>query len=161
MLAQFSAYQGWKFLHFVGIFGFLLAHGVSVGVALKLRRERDPPRIDALLQLSSSSITWLHPSVLVLVVSGVVTGFVLNVWSQAWPWVSIGILVLMYVVMFAIGTAYYKRVRAIVGAMSAGSEAVSPEQLHAVLRSPRALVNAGLGFAGLVAILFLMVFKPF
>ena len=45
-------YNWWVFLHIAGVFAFLTAHGVSVGVAFKLRRERDPQRILALNELS-------------------------------------------------------------------------------------------------------------
>lgn len=160
-MLPFTWYLFWKFVHLAGVVAFLLAHGVSVGVALKLRGERDPARIDALLHLSSASIGWLHPTLGVLVLGGVVGGFLGDWWSFGWIWASIGILVAIYVLMFVVGTGYYKRVREIVGAMTAGSEAVSTEQLARVLRAPRALWNAAIGFVGLFSILYLMVFKPF
>jgi hypothetical protein len=46
-------YQWMVFLHIAGVFAFLVAHGVSVGVAFRVRLERDPKRIMALLDLSS------------------------------------------------------------------------------------------------------------
>jgi hypothetical protein len=158
---RFTWYQFWKFVHLGGVAAFLLAHGISVGVAFKLRGEREPGRIDALLQLSSSSIGFLHPALGILVLGGIVGGFLGNWWSMGWIWASIGILIAVYVLMFVVGTRYYQRVREIVGAMSAGSEAVSPDQLQQVLRAPRALWNAGIGFVGILSILYLMIFKPF
>ncbi len=43
----------------LGVFGFLLAHGTSAGVAFALRRERNAEEIDALLSRSGSRPTLL------------------------------------------------------------------------------------------------------
>lgn len=161
MLVAISAYQLWFFVHLLGVFGLFLSHGVSAGVALKLRRERDPVRIDALLQLSASSIPAFYVSFLVLVTGGVVAGFLGSWWSQMWIWASIGILVAILISMYAIAGPYYRRVRTIVQAMARGSEAVTSEQLDGILRAPSALWNAIFGFTALLVIPYLMVFKPF
>jgi hypothetical protein len=156
-----STYQWWFFAHILGVFAFLLSHGVSAGVALRLRKERDPARIDALLQLSSWSITWLWPSIGILLLGGVVAGFLGHWWSFAWIWASLGILVFLIVEMLVVASPYYRRVRTIVTAMAGGSEAVTAEQLDQVLRSIPALFNSVLGFSAIVGILYLMIFKPF
>lgn len=155
------AYQWWFFAHLIGVFAFLLSHGVSAGVALKLRRERDPAKIDALLQLSSSSTTWFWPSIGVLLLGGVVAGFLGSWWRFGWIWASLGILAFLIVEMLIVARPYYQRVGTIVRAMAAGSDAVTAEQLDEVLRASSALVNAILGFAAIVGILYLMIFKPF
>jgi hypothetical protein len=90
-------YTWWVFLHIAGVFGFLIAHGVSVGVAFRLRRERDPKRIMALLDLSNSSITLLYVSLLLLIGGGVVAGFVGDWWGDGWIWVSLGTLIVTIV----------------------------------------------------------------
>ena len=43
------------FLHVISVFGYLLSHGVSAGVAFALKKERDIQRIRALLDLSAVS----------------------------------------------------------------------------------------------------------
>ena len=43
------------FAHVLGIFGFLIFHGVSVGVLFRIRNERDPHALRALLDLSRRS----------------------------------------------------------------------------------------------------------
>lgn len=154
-------YQWWVFLHIVGVFGFLLAHGVSVGVAFRLRRERDPHRINALLELSGSSIVLFNVSSIVLLVAGVVAGFLGHWWSQGWIWTALGILLATSVAMSVLARPFYKRIRLVADALAAGSEAVTEEQFASVLRSPRPLVIAGVGFAALLVILWLMMFKPF
>ena len=155
------AYQWWVFLHIAGVFAFLIAHGVSVGVAFRLRRERDPRRIMALLDLSSWSISLMYIGILLLLTGGIVAGFVGDWWGSGWIWVSLGTLIVVIVSMYAMASGYYKRLRLIVGAMADGSQAVSEEQLAGLLEGPRPWILAVIGFGGLLFILYLMLFKPF
>ncbi|MGH2675301.1 MAG: DUF2269 family protein [Actinomycetota bacterium] len=155
------AYQWWVFLHIAGAFGFLISHGISVGVAFRLRQERDPKRIMALLDLSSSSISGMYVSILALLTGGIVAGFVGDWWDQGWIWVSIGTLVLVILAMYAVASTYYKRLRLIVGAVAEGSQAVGEDRLAELLGGPRPMILAVIGFGGLLFILYLMLFKPF
>jgi Predicted integral membrane protein (DUF2269) len=155
------AYQWWVFLHIAGVFAFLVAHGVSVGVAFRLRRERDPRRIMALLDLSSWSISLMYIGILLLLTGGIVAGFVGDWWGSGWIWVSLGTLIVVIVSMYAMASGYYKRLRLIVGAIADGSQAVSEEQLAGLLEGPRPWILAVIGFGGLLFILYLMLFKPF
>ena len=68
-------YQWVVFLHVLGVFGFLMSHGVSAAVSLKLRGERDLERVRALLQPSGLSLYASYPSLLLLLVTGIVAGF--------------------------------------------------------------------------------------
>jgi hypothetical protein len=154
-------YEWWVFLHILGVFGFLLGHGVSVGVTFRLRRERDPGRVNALLELSGSSLTVFFYGLLVLVVAGVVAGFLGKWWDEGWIWTALGVLVGISVAMSVLARPYYKRVRLVAEAMASGSEAVTEDQFVSILRSPLPLVNAAIGFAGLLVLLWLMMFKPF
>lgn len=153
-------YQWWVYLHLLGVFGFLLAHGVSVFVTFRLRHERDPRQVQTLLQLSSASVTAFYPAMGLLLAGGVAATFAGGLWGYGWIWASIGILVLVTGTMYSVAAPYYRRLRFVTGALVDGSEAVSPEQYERLLRSPRQLVIAGTGFAGLVVILYLMLFKP-
>jgi len=153
-------YRWWVFVHLIGVFAFLATHGVSMGVLFRLRGERDPHRISELLQLSSSSIQAFYVALGVLLLGGITAGFLGHWWSQAWIWVAIGFLVVVTMAMYAMARPYYQRVGFVARAMAGGSQAVSEEQLEEILRGPRPLVVAGIGIAGLVAILYLMMFKP-
>jgi hypothetical protein len=155
------AYQWWVFLHIAGVFAFLVAHGVSVGVAFRLRRERDPRRIMALLDLSSWSTSLMYIGILLLLTGGIVAGFVGDWWGSGWIWVSLGTLIAVIVAMYVVASGYYKRLRLIVGAMADGSHAVSEGQLAGLLEGPRPWILAVIGFGGLLFILYLMLFKPF
>ena len=149
------------YLHVAGVFGFLVAHGVSVGVAFKVRKERDPQRILALLQLSSSSIGLMYVSTLVLLGGGILAGFMGGWWDQGWIWVALGTFVVTILAMAAVASPYYRRLRTVAEAMSGGSQAVSQERLAEVLQGPRPWLLAGIGFGSILFILYLMMFKPF
>jgi uncharacterized membrane protein len=149
------------FLHILGVFGFLLGHGVSVSVTFRLRRERDPGRINALLELSGSSLTLFFFGLVVLVVAGVVAGFLGKWWDDGWIWTALALLVATSAAMSILARPYYKRVRLVAEALASGSEAVTEDQFVSILRSPLPLLIAGLGFAALLVILWLMMFKPF
>jgi hypothetical protein len=155
------AYTWWVYLHVAGVLVFLLAHGISMGVALRLRRERDPQRIMALLDLSSMSTSGLYVGLVLLLAGGIVAGFVGDWWGQGWIWVALGTLIGLMVFMYVVASPYYKRLRTIVGALAEGSEAVTEGRLAELLIGPRAVVLAVVGVLGLLFILYLMFFKPF
>jgi plastocyanin len=153
-------YQWWVFVHLVGVLAFLGAHGVSMVVLFRLRSERDPQKVSDLLALSSSSITAFYYGLGVLLLGGIVAGFLGHWWGKAWIWAAIGVLVVVSITMYAMATPYYKRVRFVAGAMASGSQAVTDEQFGEILRDRRPMTIAGIGIVGLLAILYLMVLKP-
>jgi uncharacterized membrane protein len=163
------AYQWWVFLHIAGVLGFLLFHGVSVVVAFRVRKERDPARIMSLLELSGSTLGGMYVSLLILLGGGIVAGFLgpdqelggQSWWGFGWIWTALAALLVTMVLMYAVASNYYKRLRTIAGAMSEGSQAVSEPQLADVLKGPRAWLLAVVGFGSLLFILYLMIFKPF
>jgi hypothetical protein len=151
----------WKFIHLAGVFGFLTAHGISAGVALRLRREREPTRVLALGELSQASITWLYVSLLVLLAGGVVAGFKIHAWGRGWIWASLGVLLAVWAAMYPLATNHYRKVRFVAKALADGSTAISEEQFVSLLRSSRPFILAGMGFGAIGLILYLMVLKPF
>jgi plastocyanin/uncharacterized membrane protein len=153
-------HRWWVFLHVVGVFGFLMAHGVSAYVTLRLPKERDPARISHLLELSASSVGFMWNSIGLLLVGGILAGFTGHFWGQAWIWAAIVVLVAVVAAMYAMGTTWAARLRTISGAMAGGTEAVSEGQFEEILGSKRPYSIAAIGFAGLLVILWLMIFKP-
>lgn len=150
----------WVFLHIAGVFGFLMAHGVSAYVTIKLPRERDPARVIHLLEFSASSVGFMWNSIGLLLVGGIAAGFTGRFWGQGWIWAAIVVLVLVMAAMYAMGTTWAARLRTISAAMAEGTTAVSHEQFDELLRSRRPYTIAGIGFVGLLVILWLMIFKP-
>ncbi|MDP9224287.1 MAG: cupredoxin domain-containing protein [Actinomycetota bacterium] len=153
-------YQWWVFVHLAGVFAFLVSHGASVIITFRLRQERDPHRVAALLQLSSSTISAFYASLVVLLVGGIVAASLGNLWGYGWIWGAVVILLVVSLAMYFVARPYYRRVRFVTAAIVDGSEAVSPQQYDSILRSGRPLTIAGIGMAGLALILYLMLFKP-
>ncbi|HSM38234.1 MAG TPA: hypothetical protein VK838_02795 [Candidatus Limnocylindrales bacterium] len=154
--------------HLLGAFGFILAHGVSALVAFKLRSEREPGRVGALLDLSSYSLTLLYVSLLVLLAAGIAGGFVGDHWGSLWIWASIGVLVVLVAAMYALASPYYNRLRRGVGMKVYGDPKDAPlpdplpaDELAVLLASSRPLLVSAIGASGLVLIIGLMVLKPF
>ena len=149
------------FLHVAGAFGFLLAHGVSVSVLLRLRTERKRDRITTLLDLSSSSMTGFYASIVVLLAAGTLAGFIGNWWRMVWIWASLGLFLAIAAAMYPLATAYLRRVRAAVGKRPSGAPMASDEEIDELLGSGRPVLIAVIGFGGLLVILWMMMFKPF
>jgi len=160
MLGIVVDYRWWKLLHILGVLGFVLFHGVSVIVALRLRKERDRRRIQELLQLSGSSVVGMYVSLGLLTLFGVIAGFAQDWWRFWWIWISIGLLALAIAEMSAVARPYYQQLKEAVQLRPSGVPRKSDEELDELLRSPKALWNAVFGFATLAIIAWLMVWKP-
>jgi uncharacterized membrane protein len=161
MLGLAISYNWWKFLHVIGVVAFVLFHGVSAVAGLRLRKERDRGRIAALLQFSGSSVRGMYLALAWLVVFGVVAGIKGLYWNDGWFWISIVILVAVGAEMGMVARPYYQRVKEAVEVRPSGVPRRSDEELELILRSRVSLWNAVLGFAALVVITWLMIFKPF
>ena len=161
MVAIGVPYNWWKFLHVAGVFSFVLFHGVSIIAALRVWRERDRTRIGELLRFSGSSVLGMYLSLAWLVAFGVIAGVSGGYWNDGWFWISIVILVLVVAEMSAVGKPYYQRVKEAIELRPSGVPRKSDEELEEILRSRVGLVNAVIGFVALLAIAWLMIFKPF
>ena len=160
MLALVVDYRWLVFIHIVGVLGFVMSHGVSMMVALRLRTERDRTRIAELLQFSGTSVMASYVSLGILLIGGVWAGFRLDWWDYGWIWVSLGVLVFMIVEMGAVARPYYQRLKEAVELRPSGVPRRSDEELDAMLRSRLPLLNTVLGYASLLLITWLMVWKP-
>lgn len=153
------------YVHVAGVLVFMLGHGASVAVAFKVRGERDPQRVQVLLQLSTWALGIFYAGILLLLGAGIWAGFTPGIpgswWGDAWIWTALAVFVLTMFAMYGVASSYYRRVRTIVDAMVAGSEAVSEQRLAQVLSGPRPWMLAVIGFGSIFFILYLMLFKPF
>lgn len=161
-------YRWWVFLHVVGGFGFFMAHGASAAAAIRLRSERDPERVRALLDLSSATLGAMYGSLLVLLTGGIVAGFLGDWWGDGWIWTAIGILVLIMGAMYGLASNYYNLVREAAGIQTyqqkkqgVGPGPPDPARLATLLSSSRPILILVVGLAGLLLILWLMILKPF
>lgn len=161
MMLAFPAYTWWKFLHVAGVIAFVMFHGVSMMVALQLRRERDRGRIATMTQLSGSSLRGMYVALLWLIVFGVIAGIQGEWWNDGWFWISVGLLVVAIAEMSAVARPYYERVKEAIEVRPSGVPRRSDEELDEILRSPIGLWNTVFGIGVLAVIAWLMIFKPF
>jgi len=159
-----TAYLWWKLAHILGILGFIAAHGVSTAMAFGLRKERDPVRIRALLDLSRRTRSWMYLSLLVLYATGIVDGFLGHWWGQGWIWIALILLTFLLVVAIPAVVPYYAEIRRAVTPPEGGdpsSGRVGPEELARLLSSSRPLAIFWIETIGIVVVAWLMVLKPF
>jgi hypothetical protein len=156
------------FVHVAAAFLFVMGHGSSMWVSDQIRHERDPVRIRTLLEMSSRSLGLVYVSLLVLLVAGIVAGVMGGYFSQGWIWAAIVVLFAVAVLMYALATRYYGRIRQAVGLRSYGTPKdapdptpVSADELAALVDTRRADVIGLVGVIGLLILLWLMMFKPF
>jgi hypothetical protein len=161
VMLAFPAYTWWKFLHVAGVIAFVMFHGVSMMVALQLRRERDRGRIATMTQLSGSSLRGMYVALVWLIVFGVIAGIQGEWWNDGWFWISVGLLVVAIAEMSAVARPYYERVKEAIEVRPSGVPRRSDEELDVILRSPIGLWNTVFGIGVLAVIAWLMIFKPF
>jgi MFS family permease len=164
-----TPYLVWfKYLHVVGAFMFVAGHGVSMAVAFRLRAERDASRMLALLDLSAWSLAMAGIGLLVILVSGIVSGIVGGYFGTAWIWIALVLLIVVGGLMTPIAGTYFSRVRLALGQRTRNLKATDPdpaplplEEVVALAQSRRPELSAAIGVGGFLVILWLMIFKPF
>jgi len=161
-------YPWFVYLHILAIFGFLLSHGASVSAAFALQRERNLERVRTLLDLSVSTYGVMYGSLLVLLVAGIISGFIGRWWGQGWIWVSLVLLIAIVGAMNGMGTRIYSEARKaaglpyiIRGKSFPAVEASSPEELDAILSRANPVLLTVIGYGGFAVAAWLMIFKPF
>ena len=154
-------YPWLKFLHVASVLGFVAFHGISMLVAIRLFKERDRTRIAELLQFSGSAVRGMYVSLVLLIAFGIWTAFQLHVWSFWWIWIAIVLLVVTGAEMGAVASPYYRDLKDAIQLRPSGVPRKSDEELDELLRSRRPMFNAAFGIVSLLAITWLMVYKPF
>lgn len=110
----------------------------------------------------------MYVGLLLLLITGIIAGFMGGYWGMGWIWASIILLVAIGVIMGFYGSPYYGKVRTAVGlkpyqrtAQMTLGDVASEQELDALLRSNRPIILTVVGLLGLLIILWLMMFKPF
>ncbi|MBA2263396.1 MAG: DUF2269 family protein [Chloroflexi bacterium] len=155
------------FIHATTILLFFVAHGVSMAVAFALKRETEPARVRALLDLSRFS---LGLPVIVLVVvgllSGILAGFMGGHWGRIWIWASLVIFVVIGGAMTPLASLRLQPIRTAAGMSSSGPRPVEaqpedPEKMRRLIAAWNPLPIAAMGLIGFIVILWLMLEQPF
>lgn len=155
-----NLYSWVVFIHVAGVLVFFFAHGASAAVAFRLRQERDPRRVRALLDLSKGSLSWLMGgSFLVLLASGIAAGFMGQWWGQLWLWLSLGLMILVVVAMTPLARMRLEAVRKALDGDDTNES--DEEEAMRLLAAWNPVPIAALGVTVLLVVLWLMMFKPF
>lgn len=155
-------------VHVLGVLVFVLAHGVSAAVLLRIRSERDPASLRTLLDLSRRSVNVMGVGFLLWFLSGILAGFSGNFWTtgRLWIWVSLVIAILITGQMTPMGRFYLNRVRTALGVdektgVYDPTVQVDAAALEAAIASGQPALVAAIGVTGLAVITWLMIAKPF
>ena len=146
-------------LHLLGFAVFLLAHGVSIFIAFRIRSEPNRGVVVALLELSRRAAQVVYLGLALLLVGGIGAAWSAGMLTAPWLVASYVVLVVVLAVMFAIASPYYHGLR---GEL-AGTEATPPLDdvgMALRLRTRRPEVLAATGGIGLTVLVALMTFKP-
>ncbi len=143
-----SLYAWLLFAHLTSLAAFLLAHGVSAAAAFAVRGLGANSR--PILAISFKSWYVAGPAFAVLLATGIWMGILGKVWGHGWIWVAIVILIGLMVGMNRMSVPFYQ-----------AREAKSDSDMAQHLARTRPEAMAWTAAVAMLAILFLMVFKPF
>ena len=155
------------FTHVLSAFLYLIAHGTSMAVAFRARRETSAERVRALLDLSRSTVSVSSYMLMSTIAFGVVLGFLGHWWTSPWIWLSIVILMIVLVVMFRVVVPHFHGIRNAVGLVLVNgtwertAPESSPDELARALESGSPAAITAVAIGGWAVILWLMLFKPF
>ena len=156
------------FIHVLSALTFYMAHGTSVAMAFKLRKESDFARIRALLDLSWSTMIVMGVSFMIMGLTGIILPFMIHIWNKVWIWASIVLILFVFFYMTMFNETHYKQLRRLVGLpyMIRNKEMPAeppsnPEEVTALLNKTNITGLVVAGYVVPAIVLWLMVFKPF
>ena len=163
-----SAYDWLVYGHIVAVILSLTAHGASAFAMFRVRSERDPVRLAAILDLSGGSLMLASIGLLVAIGLGIVAAIVGDHFSKFWPWASIIVVVVVIGAMTPLAGIPMNRVRIALGMRVQGDKPTdpprqpgTPDELAAALAGIRPALPASIGIGGIVVLAWLMRVKPF
>jgi hypothetical protein len=157
------------FLHIVSGFTFFLAHGASAMMSLRLKSENNLDRLRGMLDLSAYSGQLLYVSLIGILLTGFIAGGMGHWFRKGWIWLSLVLLVLVAFWMIRTSRTQYNLIRRAIGLPHfagpgkpvPGIEPKSREEILALVQATNPGPYMAVGFIGLIAIVWLMMFKPF
>ena len=165
-----DVYSSLIYVHILSALTFMLTHGVTASAILFVRNETNAERIRLLLQIARNRVVVgvTNTSVTVLLLTGIALGFLGDWWNRMWIWTALGIAVAITFAMAFLGRLYFERLRKVVGLPYVEGRkkhepipVASKEEIMGISSKSPVYVTATAGLLGLLAILYLMIFKPF
>ncbi len=169
-LALVDAYSSLIYVHILSVFTFMLTHGVTASAILFVRNEKNAERIRLLLQIARNPavVGVNNTSIAVVLFTGIALGFLGDWWNRMWIWTALGIAVAIAFAMSFLGRLYLERLRKVVGLPYVEGRkkhepipVASEEEILGISSKSPVYATAAVGLLGLLAILYLMIFKPF
>src|SRR6266540_342299 len=156
------------FLHVLSSITFFLAHGTSAAMIFKVRSETELARIRAMLDLSDSTLEVMLIAFLGMALTGLVMPFFIHIWNKIWVWLSIVLMIFVFIWMVWMNEQAYKILRKLVGLPYRKGSKEYPAETPSTTDEVTALLKKT-GVTGLVVVgyiipafvLWLMIFKPF
>jgi len=156
------------FPHVPSALTFYMAHGTSVAMAFKVRKETDFTRTSAMLDLSWSTMILMSVSFLIMGLTGIILPFMIHIWNKVWIWASIVLMLFVFIYMAMFNETTYKQLRRLVGLpYMKGSKQLpaeppsSPQEVAALLKKTGVAGLVVVGYVIPAIVLWLMIFKPF
>ncbi len=156
------------FVHVLGVITFFLAHGTSAAMTFQIRKETEFSRIRALLDLSWSTMILMGVSFLIMGLTGLILPFMIHIWNRGYIWLSIVLMLFVFIYMAMFNETHYKELRRLVGLpyMKGNKNLLaeppsSPEEVAALLKKTSASSMVVVGYIIPAIVLWLMIFKPF
>ena len=154
-------------IHVLAALLFIITHAVSAVAMFQVRGHSDRAVLTGTLNRSSKAQIVAYIALVVLLVGGVILGFVGSWWGSLWIWVSLVLFVVVGWAMMPFAAIPMNGVRAAlgiqVGKPKPGEPPAAPkidEELAAARAALRPELVLMIGLAGLIAITWLMVTKP-
>ncbi len=141
------------------------AHGVSAFAAFRVRTSSDRAELRTLLDLSGTSLMAAGVALLLVVALGLWAAIMGGHFSRWWPWVAIGVLVVVTFAMTPLAAGPMRGMRAALGMGADKSGApLAPgtdAELAAAQAKLRPELTMAVGVIGLAVLVWLMEAKPF
>jgi uncharacterized membrane protein YeaQ/YmgE (transglycosylase-associated protein family) len=141
------------------------AHGTSAFAIFRVRAASDRGELRTLLDLSQTSLMVAGIGLLVAVILGIVAAIMGDHFSRTWPWVSIGVLVIVTIAMTPLAANPMRELRAVLGiGNDKAGVPLAPGSDDDVARAQRKLqpeMTFVVGIVGLAVLVWLMEGKPF
>lgn len=152
------------FLHVSIVFIFLVQHAAEIFVSFKLRQQDQPEGIFATYSfLPNNNARNLRVTYSLIIVTGAFAGYIGHWWKQGWIWTALGVMILIWILMKQLAGTYLNSVDAITDqALKNKDDESAIEKFRIELRARREPeIMTVTSVAGLLIILWLMMFKPF
>ncbi len=151
-----------QFVHVLSALVYLLFHGAVASVTFAFKREQLPERINAFAEVMTLAYYVAPYALTVLVLSGILLGFMGRWWNDGWIWVALGLLLGLGILMNRLGRAWlfegFRKADQPVVTKLPAAQQTRQASLRRFFLSPMFFTVAGVGT--LAAILWLMMFKP-